>query len=311
MILRSVCAGYLLTIILCFGAATIRAEEIEIAPQLRADDEFSLRWIHTRENSSRPAQNAKSTTTVAVRVLTATPKGLTLAWTPGDSSIDNPQLARDPMITAAMDAVRGVSLHLKLSPEGEYTGLSNQDEVVSRLQKAVDGMMRELMNKLPEEKRSQFQSMIGSVLSPTMLIASATRDAQTYFGLNGATLDVGKPVEVEIQQPNPFGGEPIPARLRATAASATSTEAVINTTTTYDPAVLVKMTEALVAKTGQSLTSEQIAKAPPMKMADEARYVFDRKLGLIREAQLERRVEAGPTRRLDRWDIRLLKAPTR
>jgi len=308
---KSVCAFYLLPIILCFGAATIHGQQIEVAPRLKAGDEFSLNVIHARENSSRPEQNAKSTTTIAVRVLTATPEGLTLAWTPGDSSIDNPQLARDPMITAAMDAVRGVSLHLKLSPDGEYNGLSNENEVVSRLQKAADGMMRELMKKLPEDKRSQFQSMMSSVLSPTMLIASATRDAQTYFDMNGATLDVGKPVEVEIQQPNPFGGEPMPARLRATAASATTTEAVINTTTTYDAAVLVKMTEALVAKTGQSLTPEQIAKAPPMKMADEARYVLDRKLGLIREAQLERRVEAGPTRRLDRWDFRLLKAPTR
>ena len=311
MILRSVCARYLLPIFLCFGAATMHGEEIEIAPRLRAGDEFSLKVVHARENSSRPEHNAKSTTTIAVRVLTATPDGLTLEWTPGDASIDNPQLARDPMITAAMQAIRGVSLRLKLSPDGEFTGLTNQDEVVSRLQKAVDVMQRELLNKVPEEQRTKVQSMIGSVLSPTVLVASATRDVQTYFGLNGAALAVGEPVEVEIQQPNPFGGEPIPSRLRVTAASATKTEAVINTTTTYDGAVLMKMTEALLAKAGQSVSPEDLAKAPSMKMADEARYVFDRKLGLMREGRVERRIDAGAARRVDHWDIRLLETPKR
>ena len=71
------------------------------------------------------------------------------------------------------------------------------------------------------------------------------------------------------------------------------------------------MTEALMAKAGQSPTPEDIAKAPPMKMADEARYVLDRKLGLIREARVERRFEAGTMRRLDHWEIRLLKPPKR
>jgi hypothetical protein len=289
----------------------MRGEEVEIVPRLRAGDEFSLEVVHARENSSRPEQNAKSTTPIAVRVLTATPEGSTLEWTPGEPSLDNPQLARDPMFAAAINAVRGVSLQLKLSPDGEFTGLTNQDEVVSRLQAATDVMVRELTTKLPEEQRAQFKSAMGSVLSPAMLIASATRDVQTYFGLNGATLAVGEPVEVELQQPNPFGGDPIPARLRVTAASATKSEAVINTTTSYDPAVLVKMTEALMAKAGQSLTPDDIAKAPAMKMADEARYVLDRKLGVIREARVERRVEADTIRRVDHWDIRLLKAPTR
>jgi hypothetical protein len=172
-------------------------------------------------------------------------------------------------------------------------------------------MVRELTNKVPEEQRNKFQSMMGSFLSPGMLIAAATRDVQMYFGLNGATLVVGEPVEVEIQQPNPFGGEPIPSRLRVTATSATKTEAVINTTTTYDSTVLMKMTEALLAKAGQSLSPEDLAKAPSMKMDDDARYVFDRKLGLLREARIERKFEAGAMQRFDRWDIRLLKAPKR
>lgn len=78
MQVRSVWAAYLLPIVLCFGPATMNGEEIEVTPHLRAGDEFSLRVVHTRENSSRPEQNAKATTTIAVRVLTATPEGSTL-----------------------------------------------------------------------------------------------------------------------------------------------------------------------------------------------------------------------------------------
>jgi hypothetical protein len=171
--------------------------------------------------------------------------------------------------------------------------------------------MRALRDKMPEEHREKFLSMMASVLSPGMLIASATRDVQTYLGLNGATLEVGEPVEVDIQQPNPLGGESIPTRLRVTAESATKTEAVIKTATTYDGAVLIKMTEALLAKAGQAPSPEALGKLPAMKMADEARYVLDRKLGIMREGRIERRIDAGAAQRLDKWDIELVKKPKR
>jgi hypothetical protein len=311
MLARPVRAGSLLPIVLCFTAATVTGEEIEIAPRLRAGDEFRLEFIHTRENSSRPAHNAKITSAIIVRVLTATPEGWTLEWIADDASIDNAQLAREPAVTAAMAAMRGVSLNLKLGPDGEFTGLANEQEVVSRLQAAVDAMMRELKSTIPEEQRPTFQSMMSSVLSPAMLLASATRDVQMYFGLNGATLEVGEPLEVEMQQPTPLGGEPLPCRLRVTAASATETEAVIVTTTTFDGAVFTKMTEAMLAKAGQSPRPEDPASLPPMKMTDEATYTFDRKLGLTREARIERRIDAGPARRVDKWNIHLRKAPKR
>jgi hypothetical protein len=44
-------------------------------------------------------------------------------------------------------------------------------------------------------------------------------------------------------------------------------------------------------------------------MADEGTYLFDREFGLMKEVIVSRRVAAGPTRRLDGWQIRLLKGP--
>jgi hypothetical protein len=174
MRVRSVYAAYLLPAMVCLGTATVCGEEVEIVPRLRVGDEFSLRVIHTREDSSRPQHNTRVATTIAVRVLTATPEGLTLAWTPGEASVDDARAARDPAATAPSQALRGITLHVKLGTDGEFAGLANQDELVLPLQARADGLLRELTNNVPEEQREKFQSTMAAVLSPPTLIASAT-----------------------------------------------------------------------------------------------------------------------------------------
>jgi hypothetical protein len=287
------------------------AQEIEVVPRLRAGDEFSLKMIRTRENSSRPQHDGKSTTVVVVRVVEATPEGLTLDWTPGPTSFENPKVAGDPVLLAAAAAMRDINLRLNLNAEGEFSGLANEKEILPRLEAGVEVIIRELTNKIPEEQRKNFQSMVAAVLSPALLIASATREAQMYFGLNGASLAVGEAVEVGIEQPNPLGGDPVPARWRVLAESATKTSVVIKTTTTYDSAALMRLTRALLEKGGQVLSEEELAKAPPLTMEDEGQYVFDRKTGLMREAVVKRRLKAGNVQRFDGWEIRLVKAPKR
>src|SRR5262245_60025144 len=109
------------------------AQELTIKPKLREGDQFRLELSRTRENSARPQQNGQSRTLVDVRVNSATPQGFVLDWMPGETVIDNPQAAQDPLIAAASDAVRGMRFRLTLSPEGEFTGLANHAEVVPRL----------------------------------------------------------------------------------------------------------------------------------------------------------------------------------
>src|SRR2546427_392423 len=84
------------------------AQELVIRPKFRQGDGFRLELTRTRENSARPRQNGKSRTLVDVRVISAAPQGFVLDWIPGETVIDNPQAAQDPLIAAASEAVRGM-----------------------------------------------------------------------------------------------------------------------------------------------------------------------------------------------------------
>ena len=292
-------------------SAVASAQAVDIRPQLRAGDEFRLDITRTRENSARPQADNRGRTLVNVRVVSATPKAWVLDWAPGETVLDNPQVAQDPTIAAASEIVRGIVFRLTLNADGEVTGLANQKEIAPKLQAMLNKVVQDLSARIPAEQRKAFQTLIGQVLSPAALISSATREAEIYFGLNGVSLAAGQTVEVDLQQPSPVGGGVIPARLRVTMESATNDSASLKTTTTYDPAALMQMTQSLAQQAGKPIPPAELARIPPMQMSDDARYLFDRTVGLMREVTVNRTVYAGNTRRYDGWQIRLVSTPKR
>ena len=195
-------------------ASQAYAQDISIIPTLRAGDSFQLEVIRVRENSAQPQQNGKSTTGVNVLVLSSSADGSVIEWVPGATVFDNPQTARDPLIGFASQALRDIRFQLNLNADGELLGVANQAEVAPKLKSVVDVAVRNLAARIPEDQRKGFLDVIGQVLSVDVLIASATRDAATYLGLNGASLAVGQAVDVDMEQPSPFGGDPIPAKFR-------------------------------------------------------------------------------------------------
>ena len=289
-------------------AAPADAQDISIVPTLRAGDSFQLDVVRIRENSAQPQQNGKSTTRVDVRVLSTNADGSVIEWVPGPTVFANPQMAANPLVGFASQALRDIRFQLNLNADGELKGLANQDEVAPKLKTVVDAVVRNLAASMPEDQRKGFLNLIGQVLSVDVLIASATRDAATYLGLNGAALAAGEDVVVDIEQPSPLGGDPLPAKFRVRMESATADVASLKTTTTYDPAALMRLTRSLAKQAGSPTPPEQFINLPPMQMSDEGTFVFDRKRGLMREVKVNRRIVVGSNRRLDAWEIRLIDA---
>ena len=287
-------------------ATQASAQDISIVPTLRAGDSFQLEVIRIRQNSAQPQQNGKSTTRVNVLVLSSSANGSVIEWVPGATVFDNPQAASNPLVGFASQALRDIRFQLNLNADGELLGMANQAEVAPRLKTVVDAVVRDLAARMPEDQRQGFLNLIGQVLSVDVLIASATRDAATYLGLNGAALAVGQAVVVDIEQPSPLGGDPLPAKFRVRMESATADVASLKTTTTYDPAALMRLTRSLAKQAGSPIPPEQFINLPPMQMSDEGTFVFDRKRGLMREVKVNRRIAVGSDRRLDAWEIRLI-----
>ena len=83
------------------------------------------------------------------------------------------------------------------------------------------------------------------------------------------------------------------------------------TPTVYDGAALIRAMSRLMENAGQPIPKEELAKLPAMQIGDEGRYVFDRVVGLMREATVTRRVTVPGLVRLDRTEIRLVAPPKR
>jgi hypothetical protein len=292
-------------------AAPAFAQDVTIVPTLRAGDAFQLEVIRIRENSAQPQQNSKGRTLVDVRVISASADGFLIEWVPGDTVLDNPQAAAamNALAGVAAQALRDIRFRLNLNADGELTGMANQAEVAPKLKTVVDAVIRELSTRIPDEQRRQFLDFVGQILSVDVLIATATRDAATYFGLNGVSLAAGEVAEVDLEQPSPLGGGSLPAKFRVRMESASADSASLKTTTTYDAAALVRLTASVVKQAGSPIPPEELAKLPPMQMADEGTYLFDRKIGLMREVKVNRRIAMGPSGRLDAWEIRLVRGP--
>jgi hypothetical protein len=287
------------------------AQEVKIAPLLKSGDEFRLEITRVREDAERPQQNSKGTTLVDVRVVSATSEGLTLDWVPGDTQIAGSQIAANPLLRAASDALRGLRLRLALGAEGSYSGLSNETEVLAQLQEALTPMLRGLLDNIPSAERETLEKVLRQTLSPAVMVASVTRDAQTYFSLNGVSIAVGEAIEAEVRQPNPLGGSPLPATVRISLESATADSCVVTMATTYDPAALLGMTRGFAEQLGKPIPEQELQKIPAIQLRDDSRFVLDRKVGLMREVIVNRRVIAGSATRLDRWEMRLVRAPRR
>lgn len=287
------------------------AQDVTIAPKLAIGDEFRLALVRTRDNSAQPQQNSTSRTVISVRVISARADGYILDWVPGETVVDNQQLAQNPVVMAAVEAVRGLRFRLTLNADGELTGLANQDEILPKLKSMMDTIVQQILAGIPDDERTAMVSFMNQVLSPEVLVSSATREAGIYFGLNGVSLASGEVAEIELQQPSPFGGGVIPGIFRVRMDSITTNSVSLTTETTYDSTALLRLTESLIKQAGKPIPPSELAKVPPIDMNDDGTFVFDRTVGLMREVTMIRRVVAGTNQRLDRWEMRLLDGPKR
>ena len=296
---------------LCFLAlaAAASAQGIPITPKIRAGDTFKLEISRTRENTPASPQDGKGSTTIDVTVLTATPDGFTLGW---ESSLPVGTVAGVPeaLMVTASNAMRGLKPVIRLTPGGKVVGLVNETEVLSKMQAAVDVIRHDVADMSAAERR-RLEALLAQIFSPSILVASALRDASAYFGLNGVELAVGASATAALMQPNPLGGEALPTQFTIRLESATADTASFITTTVYDGDALMRAARQVMASIGDPVSPEELATLPALQLAEEGRFVFDRGLGLMRQVVNTRRLTMGGNSRLDRTEIRLVTPPKR
>ncbi|MBK7928798.1 MAG: hypothetical protein IPJ98_15285 [Bryobacterales bacterium] len=248
---------FLLPVCLAFS------QDLTLRPTLQVDDTFELEIIRLREDSRRPQMNGRSRTPIHVRVLESNPKGFLLEWKQGATEFDNPEIIKNPIAAAASNAVKDFVLQLELNPAGQFARLRNEAEVTAKLQNVMESLLAALGRQIPDaQQRQQVDSLVRRLMSPPVLLASATRDAQTYFALNGATVNKEQPFTADLQQPSPFGGGAIPARFRLTLDSLDAHSASLTATTTYDPQAVARFSAQLLAQAAPARLSLRRTQCP-------------------------------------------------
>ena len=291
-------------------AATTASQEVVLRPRLVAGDEFRLEVLRSREDSTNPQSNHTSKTAVTVKVLSASARGFIVEWRPGRSSIDGPGATIDPALMTAAQLVGDVSMKLTLGADGEFEGVENEAELLPKLQSLIDVVVRENVKTMSAEEADRFRAFMKQMLPPAVLVTMISKDAETYLSMYGVALARGESVEAQLEQPNPFGGDPIPAVLKVRMSEVTADAATLDSSTTFDPVALTRFTLGLIEKSAGQKAPEEVAKMR-LELIDSGKVVFDRKLGLIRDVDVTRGMAFGPAKRTERLRITLVTPPKR
>jgi hypothetical protein len=299
--------GCLIGFVMPLAAA---AQEVTIRPNLRAGDRFTLEIARSREDSSRPQQNAKSRALVNVEVVSATPAGLVLDWSAAEPAGTAPTVT-DPVVAAAERALRGLRFRLVLDADGQFTGLANESEVLLKLESAIRAMTDGLAAQVPPAEREAFRKFMVQVLTSDTLLSSALRDVTTYFGLNGVALQVGETLESDVEMPSPLGGGALPAHVEIVMHSATPEIATLKITTRFAPSAIGQLVQGMYQQLGRPAPAQALDAMGAVEFGDEGGYTYERATGLMRAVAVTRTVLVGQLRRVDRLDIRLAAPPPR
>ena len=289
-------------------ACLLAAQTLTVQPAFTAGETLQLELKKTREDSRAP-RSYVAVTPVAARVLSTDASGTVVDWVPGKTEVSDPALLENPMLKAAMDVLEGLHLEILLDPNGAFHHLRNEADVVKNLTEATAVMGRELAKTIPNDaRRKQFTEMFETVASPEVLIASASREAALYFGVNGAVLEEAKPVKETVEMINPLGGGVIKGEMEMRVASRNALlgQASVEVTHSYDPALMTQMLKELAKHAGAQVPAD--ANVPQIRFTDKATYLIDTRSGHVRSVSHVRTIEGGPgMKRVDTTSVRLVR----
>jgi hypothetical protein len=287
-----------LILFLCVTAIS-GAETFAIVPKFAVGQQFKIEITKTREDTGR-SRGGGSKSDVLMKVIEVNEQGAIAEWVVKDTQfLMEVPAALKGMVEASAKVVKGLPFELQFDKEGAFTGLRNADEVNSRLMSMVKVLIGELTKELPDEAMKQaFAKQVGPILNPAFVIGSATREIQLLFNLSGAELDTGERLVVNLEAPNPLGGDTkLPSVFEVLLEKIAGGEAYVTTVQKHDPGAARAMVTALTGKAPPE------GEMPAVELIDTGEFVFDASTKLAKRIHHVRKISVGPQHRTDTIDI--------
>ncbi|HYI97659.1 MAG TPA: hypothetical protein VEX68_29235 [Bryobacteraceae bacterium] len=284
-------------IVFLLTAAFAGAETFAIVPKFNLGQQFKIE-IKTSREDPRQGRGGSSKSDVLLKVIEVNAKGAVADWTITNTVllIDIPADQR-ALFDAMSKAVEGIHFELQFNTEGEFTGLRNSDEVAGKMAKMAKILTAEVTKTLPDTQKQAFTTQLSRILNPSTLITSATKNVQLLFNLSGAELETGTPATIQLESPNPLGGEgTLPSVFEIHLDKVSGGEAHVRTVQRHDGKALLGMVTKLIGKAPEG-------EMPQMEMVDTGEFVFNTDTKLAKRVRHVRKISAGPIQRTDTTDI--------
>ena len=229
-------------------------DAIEIPIVLKTGDCLRYEIARTTTGEKGPG-TLKSV--VTIQVARADESGWLISWEHGDWQAEGPGQELNPDDLKAVNLMMKVRLLLSLDRHATNMRLANWEELRDQLQKGLDaltaGMPKDGMSK---EMAYSPKTLLRSMYQNRELMTSYyTQEPQAFFAFPGKSLPLSKPLEAEVQLPNPFGGEPFPGRSRVVVTSVEKKghRAVVASSMKLDPERMPKILEQITKDMGLNL----------------------------------------------------------
>ncbi len=190
-------------------------EDIQIIPRWTKGEKLEYSLVKTRRKleDGKETLRAKSTCSVNVEVVKADGDEYLVDWTFGETRIEDPDQAANPMVKAIMNIAKGLKIQLELDADANMLGVKNWRELQGKSQEVIAAITNELKKADMDETVIQGIEQIVTPMFSTkeQIEMMCTNEVQTFFFPVGLRNMRTSPMEYHDQLPNPLGGEPLPS----------------------------------------------------------------------------------------------------
>ena len=162
------------------------------------------------------AGEPKIMTDVTVEISGADESGFLITWTYGKFRPDPPGEEAGFEEQRLVDLMRSVRLLLRMERGADSLKLANWEEIQERLTKGLE-MIQEKMKAdgAGQQEAGKFASQLKTFYgNRELMTAYYTKEPSLFFAFLGKRIPTAQPVEYDMAFPNPYGGDPFPARGR-------------------------------------------------------------------------------------------------
>lgn len=315
--LVGVVALTLLGLAACIGtpaASTTTMEEsnLTLSPRWSPGQTYVIEIEKGRERrvGDRVTLRGRSTTQVEVAVLEETPDGYTVEWRFGQTRLDDPAQAAEPLVRELFALADGMRVRIAIDGDGSYAGLTNYAEVRTRVDAMIATMFRVLAEQgMSEQILSGARDAVDAALGTKEKFEDfALKELNIYYMLFGVSFADGATIDYDDLLPNAFGGDPFPSRghLLLKERDRRSGLATIEWTQALEPVetrrILLDTMTGLAERMGRP--APRASDLPELAIDDQATFVFNERTGRPPSLRWQRTARSGNTAQVDSIVIR-------